>query len=248
MTDQTIVDRIAHAIKDLYTENNCTTLVEIGPGKGALTERIQSYSSQTLLIEYDQKMVDYLTKHKLLKDTTKLIHEDVLKRNPQSPDHFPYQSQSQDTLITGNLPYYITSPILRKFFEIQTPTRAGGVFLIQKEAADKILHNAPKKSFLRWLLNYAYIVERCFDVPAQAFTPPPKVISTVIRLRPKELDDIPHLNYQQLLTFLDLYSPYKRKTLGASQKIITKQQSKKGDQTPIMFDISKYSALRLEEL
>ena len=197
-------------------------------------------------------MIIYLKQNKLLSKTTKVVQHDILQREANNPEHFSFQTAPEKTLVVGNLPYYITSPILRKFFETQIPTRAGGVFLIQREAAEKIVHNAPKKSYLRWLINYAYIVEHCFDVPPTAFTPPPKVTSTVIRIRPKSLSDIPSLSYSHLLQFLDLYSPYKRKTLGASSKIVAKHQTQKDNKnnTPdvIMFDITDYSSQRLEEL
>ena len=85
--------------------------------------------------------------------------------------------------------------------------------MIQKEVAEKIVATAPKKSFLRWLINYAYTVEYCFSVPPKAFNPPPKVTSAVIRLSPKKEDNIPTLSYDDMLAFLDQYSPYKRKTL-----------------------------------
>lgn len=201
-----------------------------------------------MLIEYDMKMVNHLHHNHLLSSHTKIVNKDILQRDEKSSLDFCYQTAKEDTLIIGNLPYYITSPILRKFFETQIPTRAGGVFLIQREAAEKIVHDAPKKSFLRWLINYAYIVEHCFDVPPTAFTPPPKVVSTVIRVSPKSLDHIPKLDYGKLLQFLNLYSPYKRKTLGASHKIVTKHHEKNNNSEAIMFDITDFSSQRLEEL
>lgn len=193
-------------------------------------------------------MINYINSHKIRSSHTKIVNKDILQRDEGNKEDFTFQTQQDKTLIVGNLPYYITSPILRKFFETQTPIRAGGVFLIQREAAEKIVHDAPKKSFLRWLINYAYIVEHCFDVPPTAFTPPPKVVSTVIRIRPKPLDTIPNLDYRLLLKFLDLYSPYKRKTLGASHKIVTKHQEKNNNSDAIIFDITDYSSQRLEEL
>lgn len=213
-----------------------------------MTTRIQDLTPQTLLIEYDEKMVTYLKSNKLLSPSTHIINKDILQRDETQSQDFPFQTPPEHTLVVGNLPYYITSPILRKFFETQKPTRAGGVFLIQKEAADKIVHNAPKKSFLRWLINYSYRVEHCFHVPPSAFTPAPKVTSTVIRLLPKAQSDIPSLSYPRLLEFLDLYSPYKRKTLGASSKIVAKHQAKNNNPDAIVFDITDFSSQRLEEL
>ncbi len=120
--------------------------------------------------------------------------------------------------------------------------RAGGVFLIQKEVAEKIVHDAHKKSYLRWLLNYAHRVEYAFTVPAKAFTPAPKVTSAVIRILPKLLHDIPHCDYTSLLGFLDRFSPFKRKTLGASAKIVAKHEGE------CLYDIQSFAHLRLEEL
>ena len=243
-----VLDAIAAQVHTLYDETKSETLVEIWPGKGALTQLTQDISSQTLLIEYDDKMVNYLHHNHILSWHTKIVNKDILQRDDTNSQDFPFQTPQDKTLVVGNLPYYITSPILRKFFETQTPTRAGGVFLIQKEAADKIIHDAPKKSFLRWLINYAYTVEHCFDIANTAFTPPPKVTSTVIRISPKPLNTIPTLDYQKLLQFLDLYSPYKRKTLWASDKIVAKHRQKNKDSDAIIFDITDFSSQRLEEL
>jgi len=73
---------------------------------------------------------------------------------------------SSQTLVVGNLPYYITSPILRKFFGYPAKDGtgsqqefAGGVFMVQDEVGQKLRSDAKKKSYLRWLLNYAYEVK-----------------------------------------------------------------------------------------
>ncbi len=252
LTDGSIITRIAHQVKESFSVLWCDTLIEIWPWKWALTKKIIDITSQMLLIEYDEKMVEYLTTKVFpwREYIPTLVHEDVLLWDEDNAKHFPYSvdlTQKSKTLVVGNLPYYITSPILRKFFASTVSTRAGGVFLIQKEVAEKIVHDAPKKSFLRWLINYAYTVEYCFSVPPSAFTPPPKVTSAVIRLSPKNSLDIPTLSYDDLLIFLDQYSPFKRKTLWASQKIVAKL-SKKADSDTKNFDISGFSSQRLEEL
>ena len=253
LTDTDILTRIASEVKSVFLELWCDTLIEIWPGKWALTTRISSLASQTLLIEYDQKMIEYLQKKIFpwLLSVPSLVNKDVLVRDEAISSDFPFgectDAVKKKTLVVGNLPYYITSPILRKFFAFTELTRSGWVFLIQKEVAEKIVHNAPKKSFLRWLINYAYTVEYCFSVPPEAFTPPPKVTSAVIRVIPKSLDEIPSLSYSTLLIFLDQYSPFKRKTLWASHKIVSKL-SKKAYSDQKEFDITPYSHQRLEEL
>lgn len=283
LTDWSILTRIATEVKNNFSVLWCDILIEIWPWKWALTKRILDITPQTLLIEYDQKMVDYLQTKLFpwLSTRPSLVNQDVLVWDESSKDDFPFwvctDEVKKKTLVVGNLPYYITSPILRKFFACVQPIRAGWVFLIQKEVAEKIVYNAPKKSFLRWCINYAYHVEYCFSVSPEAFTPPPKVTSAVIRLTPKTWDQIPSLSYDDLLIFLDQYSPFKRKTLWASSKIVSKQQATSDKQQVesrknkaassklqatgqkiwslklkawdhIAFDISPYSHQRLEEL
>ncbi len=132
--------------------------------------------------------------------------------------------QPSKTLVVGNLPYYITSPILRKFFVEPLSESgigrwfSGGVFLVQKELAEKIATVAKKKSYLRRLLNCNYQIDYCFTVGAWFFTPPPKVNSAVIKLfhiPPKLTPE----KFTKLLRLLDVVSPYKRKTLGKIMKI-----------------------------
>ncbi len=265
LTDASILSRIAQEIKDRFSDLQCTTLIEIWPGKWALTKRIMNITDHMLLIEYDEKMVEHLQGKVLLWKTNApiLIKQDILVWDEADITHFPYgpidDTLRSKTLVVGNLPYYITSPILRKFFASTACIWAAGVFLVQKEVAEKIVYDAPKKSFLWWLLNYAYRVEYCFSVPPKAFTPPPKVTSAVIRVIPKLDHEIPHLSYTDLILFLDQYSPFKRKTLWASSKIVAKLHKRESELRPEwdkknlisdmkIFDITPFAKMRLEEL
>jgi 16S rRNA (adenine1518-N6/adenine1519-N6)-dimethyltransferase len=126
---------------------------------------------------------------------------------------------ASQTLIAGNLPYYITSPILRKFFEEGVLTT--GWFLIQKEVADKIDTHAKKKSFLRWIMNYQYEVQSVIQVPPESFDPPPRVDSSVITVVRKNIQRDFSLN--ELLYTVDLMSQYSRKTLWKISKILAKR-------------------------
>lgn len=236
LADEVVLQAITEEVKGFVEAANPTTLIEIWPGKWALTKHIQNLTQQTILVEFDEKLVHYLQHHDLLADHTTIINEDVLKRDPTK-----YQV-AEKSLIVWNLPYYITSPILRKFFEKSSPDRLGGVFLIQKEVAQKLEYSSSKKSFLWWLINYSYRVEYCFDVPAAAFDPAPKVTSSVIRITPKDKSTIPELDFDRLRIFLDLYNQFKRKTLWKSAKILTKQWRWEE------FDISSVASRRLEEL
>ena len=179
---------------------------------------------------------------------SELIERSHIEKDPELNSGWQHNTQSwqaidkQKTLIVWNLPYYITSPILRKFFDWPKSRRAWGVFLIQKEVAERLASNANRKSYLWRLINFAHEVTYCFDVPAEAFEPAPKVTSAVIAITPKSVSDIPSLDYDKLLTFLDLYSPYKRKTLGKIAKMLAKRNI---DDTSTL---ENFQSQRLEEL
>lgn len=243
LTDSRVVARIAQTIGSLLEKTQVSSLIEIWPGKGALTKKIIGLTPSLTVIEMDEKMIEKVRSLELwihnsqwaIQHSLHIVHADILQRDETSysPDH-------RKTVVSGNLPYYITSPILRKFFGEATAQWAWGVFLIQKEVAEKIVHDAPKKSYLWRLLNYAHCVEYAFTVPAKAFTPAPKVTSAVIRIIPKDTPS--SCGYLALLAFLDRFSPFKRKTLGASAKIVAKHEG----QCP--YAIEQFSHQRLEEL
>ncbi len=210
-------EKIAQMYHDLW----CEALIEIGPGKWALTKLIWEISPNFLVIEKDTTLVnnnhlnvpwlenvEVLLQDVLTVDVPKLLNEKWL--NPLK------------TLIVGNLPYYITSPIFRVFFGYGKPHFAGGVFMIQKEVADKIIGEAHKKSYLRRLLNYAHKVSYLKTVPAKAFKPAPKVTSAIVWLIGKDPEGT-EKEYADIIRFLDLYCPYSRKTLGAISTMLTKK-------------------------
>jgi 16S rRNA A1518/A1519 N6-dimethyltransferase RsmA/KsgA/DIM1 with predicted DNA glycosylase/AP lyase activity len=97
------------------------------------------------------------------------------------------------------------------------------VFLIQKEVADKIKTDAKKKSYLRRLLNNRYTIEYLFTVAPESFDPPPKIDSAVVQLKREKNEQLNNEKYVRMLDFLDLVSPYKRKTLGKIQKMLAKK-------------------------
>ena len=116
--------------------------------------------------------------------------------------------------IAGNLPYYITSPILEKVFE------SGGnwtqaVFLVQAEVAARLAANPGSRDYgyLSVLAQAQARVERLFDVPAAAFRPPPKVESSVVRLTPRATSDFGITDVRAFLRFASVCFRQKRKTL-----------------------------------
>ena len=229
------------------TKYNLTNCIEIGPGKWAITKLIQPiFNKEFWAIEKDS------TFKPLLKELigNNLIFDDVLQVDFSKEFTFNLTS----TLLYGSLPYYITSPIIRKLFlpndttsspnewkKIQwlanntiniAPSLSGGeswwgsisygIFIVQKEFAEKIETNAKKKSYLRWLLNHNHIVTYHKKIPAKWFLPAPKVDSAIISIIPWIKQEI---NYRKLLLILDKISWFKRKTIGKIIKILEKSMS-----------------------
>lgn len=244
--DQGVLSHIAQTIDDLARQYHATTILEIGPGKGALTEHLLRLPFSLVLSEIDETVRSSL-EHRLQGRSTPIVWGDVLSIPLDVQDDalvcFGWiQMKLATTMVVGNLPYYITSPILRRFFAGSVLFPAG-VFLIQHEVADKIRRDASKKSYLRRLVNNTHQVTYCFPVKAGSFVPPPKVLSAVVSLQPLSEPHLSWVYYDRLLTFLDLVSSFKRKTLWKIQKM----QQEKFDRHDLSIPDYLWSK-RLEEL
>ncbi|HMN32300.1 MAG TPA: 16S rRNA (adenine(1518)-N(6)/adenine(1519)-N(6))-dimethyltransferase RsmA [Chitinophagaceae bacterium] len=190
-------------IVDTTTQTD-VSILEIGPGAGAITKYfIQNNHISYKCVELDQEKVDYLLlKYPSLK--TKIIHEDFLKITQ------PFDGEFE---VVGNFPYNISSQILFKILDWKNQVyQVVGMF--QKEVAERVTSKHGKKSYgiLSVLIQCYYDVEYLFDVPPNCFTPPPKVMSAVIRLKRKE---IPLLNdnEQKFKQFVKNAFNQRRKTL-----------------------------------
>jgi 16S rRNA (adenine1518-N6/adenine1519-N6)-dimethyltransferase len=207
----------------MYKELWCGCLIEIGPGKGSLTKLIHDISPDFFVIEKDDKLISQGKLAVQWLEQVDVIHADVLDVDIQQ--ELSNRSQTAETtLVVGNLPYYISSPILRTFFGEGQQVYAGGIFMVQKEVADKLRFDAHKKSYLWWILNYAYKVDYLKTVPAKAFSPAPKVQSALIKISTS--DSPAQIPFLLLLSFLEDFAPYSRKTLWAIARMIQKKQQK----------------------
>ncbi len=221
LIDGKIRSYLADKISSVYKNLSCEALIEIGPGKGSITKLIHGISENFFVIEKDAslkatllemindkwEMRNYLEWDVLEVDVEKILKEKNL--------------DSKKTLVVGNLPYYITSPILRKFFWNWNQKFSGWIFMVQDEVGQKLRSDAKKKSYLRWLLNYAYTVTYLKGVPAKCFKPVPKVKSCLIQLTMNDEQWI--IQWDSLIQFLDMFAPFSRKTLGAIQTMINKK-------------------------
>lgn len=243
LVDTKVKEYIFQQIKKIYQENNLEAIIEVWPWKWAITKKIVSISNNLFLIEKDPEMVRILSQKiedkELLLNKENIINIDVLE---QDINIFLKDKNidPQKTLIVWNLPYYITSPILRKFFWSGEKEYFGWFFMIQHEVWEKIDFNANKKSYLYWLLNYTYKVIYKKTIWPKSFKPAPKVKSCLIEIIQNDTANIIFLKLQE---FLDLFSPFSRKTLGAIQTMLKKKNLISDE-----IITSKYKWNRLEEL
>jgi 16S rRNA (adenine1518-N6/adenine1519-N6)-dimethyltransferase len=184
-------------------------VIEIGPGKGALTECLLERASQVIAIEIDPVLVHYLRqkfRDALESGRLALIEGDVLKTDLVA------LADGGRAVITGNLPYYITSPILQQMFALGAGWERG-VFLVQAEVAARLAASPGGRDYgyLSVLAQVHARPEVLFPVARTAFRPPPKVDSAVIRLEHREAADVGDVD--AFLRFASACFRHKRKTL-----------------------------------
>ncbi len=191
-----------------------TTVCEIGPGTGILTQSLleRENLSELTLIEIDTESVEYLNNH--FSDTRlRVLEANFLKSNLQ--ELFP-----DGTPLIGNFPYNISSQIFFKVLENRNriPEVVG---MIQKEVAERIAAPPGSKTYgiLSVLLQSWYDIEYCFTVNETVFFPPPKVKSAVIRLRRNETTS---LDCDEKLFFKVVKAAFgqRRKTLRNALKVL----------------------------
>ncbi len=174
LKDESICVKIVDELKQLPLNN----LVEVGPGAGALTKYLLEIPNINFkAVELDDEKVVYL-KNTYPELSDKIIHEDFLDTKPSFDDEF---------IVVGNFPYNISTQILFKVLDwrTQVPFVIG---MFQKEVAERVAakHGTKTYGIISVLIQAYYHVDYLFDVPASAFTPPPKVVSGVIKLTRKK--------------------------------------------------------------
>ena len=155
-------------------------VIEIGPGHGALTELLAQKCKKVIAIELDNRLIEVLQKKFENQKNIEILHDDILKINlPKIVTD--YELSVVGYKVIANLPYYITSPIIRLFLETQySPKKM--IFMVQREVAERICAKAGKMSILAVSVQYYAKPEYLFTVPKESFEPMPKVESAVIKI------------------------------------------------------------------
>ncbi len=159
-------------------------IIEIGPGMGVLTEVAAQVAGQVIAIEIDKSLIPILEENLIDYDNVKVINQDVLKTDINGIiNQCKEEKGIKKVKIIGNLPYYITTPIIMKLLEENVEADSITIML-QKEVADRIKANPGTKAYgaISVAVGYYCTVDHVVDVPKEVFIPMPKVDSAVIRL------------------------------------------------------------------
>lgn len=177
LRDPKVLQRIAHAIHAQPGQS----VIEIGPGEGVLTDYLVASGCDLTLIEIDRDLAALLQQRFAAHSQVKLVNQDVL-----TVDFQQWHSAPHSLRVVGNLPYNISSPLLFKLFNF-IALIADMYFLLQKEVVDRMTAPVGEADYNRLSVMTQYFCdnEALFDVPPEAFFPPPKVNSAVVRMVPR---------------------------------------------------------------
>jgi len=175
LSDPNLLARIADAVGATPAD----TVIEIGPGRGALTKHLLKRAGRVIAIELDRELAPLLAAKWSDEPRLQIVEGDVLEQDLGALAEGPY-------LLAGNVPYNITTPIL--FHAMRHPRPLRAVYLVQREVAERVVAAPGSEAYGALSVNVQALAhaELLFGVSAKAFSPPPKVESAVIRIVPRE--------------------------------------------------------------
>ncbi len=180
LRDNHVLDSIVDALGPIADR----TVVEIGPGRGALTDRLVERAGRVVAIELDRDLAEHLRIRYAARPHVTIVEGDVLKTDLAA-------AAGGSFVLAGNVPYYITTPIL--FHALERPRADVSVYLVQKEVAERMAAPPGDKIYGALSVNVQSVarVELVRRVPPGAFNPPPTVDSAVVRVTPRADPVIP---------------------------------------------------------
>ena len=235
--DEHWIERIARAIDARPGQ----TVVEIGPGQAALTRKMIADAGHVTAIEIDRDLAAWLKD--TFPETLTLIETDALKLDWGTV--YPGQA----IRIVGNLPYNISSPLLFHLMSVADRV-IDQHFMLQKEVVDRMVATPGNKVYgrLSVMLQYRYRMQKMFDVPPGAFTPAPKVTSSIVRMIPKKSEELLPVDSERFSAIVAAAFNQRRKTLrNALAKILTEEEIKNAGVDPALraeaLDVEAFVAL-----
>ena len=220
LIDEHHLERIV-AAADLTPED---TVLEIGPGLGVLTHRLAAQAGRVIAVELDDRLISFLRTQFITQSHVSIVHGDILELDPaalvgnaETPSKIPGRPlgpalHTPHYKVVANLPYYITSAVIRHLLEASQPPSLA-VLMLQKEVAERFCAQPGDMSLLAVSVQFYARPAIVHHVPASAFYPRPKVDSAVLRLDVLPQPVVPDLAPEQFFRVVRAGFSQKRKQL-----------------------------------
>lgn len=186
--------------------NKEDVIVEIGPGRGALTFRLAEMASEVIAIEIDHSIVESLNERAVSYPNLSIVEADALR--------FHYHEIGTRFKVVANLPYYISTPILFRLIELSDMVTSMTIML-QKEVAKRVVAAPNSKDYgiLSIAVQFYAVPEIAFNISRKSFYPEPKVDSSVLKIVPRERVAVDVKNEGLFWGLIKSAFYYRRKTL-----------------------------------
>ncbi|MDB2544176.1 16S rRNA (adenine(1518)-N(6)/adenine(1519)-N(6))-dimethyltransferase RsmA [Woeseiaceae bacterium] len=207
LIDQQIIQAIVNNINPKSSD----TIIEIGPGNGVLTKPIAQFNPNLHIIELDRDLIPALEKKFSNHPNISIYQSDALA--------FDYASIGEKLRLIGNLPYNISTPLMFHLIQFKNNIYDQH-FMLQKEVANRLAATPGGKTYGKLTIMFGTYMDtfHLFDVPPKAFSPAPKVISSVVKIKPKSDDQVIIKNPAILSQIVTQAFSQRRKTLRNSLK------------------------------
>lgn len=222
LTDMEVVDSIIEGA-DI---NEDDIVIEIGPGIGVMTREIAKQAGEVIAVEIDHRLIPIMHETLGHYSNVRIVQGDILQI-----DIAGLLEPGVKAKVIGNLPYYITTPIVMGLLEKSLPITSITV-MMQKEVADRFMAEpgSKQRAAISVICQYFAEIERVVDVPKEKFVPQPKVDSTVLTLHLRSQPPVQILNRDNFVKLVKSSFAHKRKTIANSMSAsldIDKQEVKK---------------------
>lgn len=199
LTDQASLEAMCQAASVDYND----VVLEIGPGTGSLTRLLIQRAKQVIAVEFDQKLAAELPQI-VQANNLQIVNQDILS--------FDFSELPPSYKVVANIPYYLTSNLIRVLSETSNPPRIA-TLLVQKEVARRVAAQPGDMSILSVTAQFYWQVSLGQMVPARLFTPPPKVDSQILVLKRRKSVLLPDVDPKAFFRIVKAGFAQKRKTL-----------------------------------
>lgn len=216
---------LRNIVKTASVDKN-TTVIEVGPGIGALTEQIAKEAKEVFAFEIDDRLLSVLDDTLSPYDNVTIFHQDILEVDFEQFKE-KYLVDTTRLVVIANLPYYITTPIIMHLIESSLPVEEM-VLMMQKEVASRLEAKPSTKAYgsLSIAIQYYMDVEVAFTVPRTVFMPQPNIDSAIIRLKTREEPPMPIKNEELFFKIVRASFVQRRKTIWNNLKKALNHKSK----------------------